>query len=156
MENRIDEGRLRYHRGEVGEVARLLHDRYGANEVWAFDAPMGGGKTTLINALCELLEIEEVTSSPTFAIVNEYHSSRVGSVYHMDCYRLDTTADAYRIGLDEYIDSGDYCFIEWPGVVQSLLPEGALLLRISPVEGVEDERELLILSPDEPLIYDVK
>lgn len=156
MENRLDAGEVKYSRAEVGEVARLLVDRFGERRVWAFDAPMGGGKTTLINSLCEALEIDEVTSSPTFAIVNEYHSAHEGSVFHIDCYRLDTLADAYRIGLNEYIDSGDYCFIEWPGVLRDLLPEDALLLRISTVEGSEDERLLTVLSQDAPFIFDVK
>lgn len=117
---------------------------------------MGGGKTTLINALCEALEIEEVTSSPTFAIVNEYQSAKDGSVFHIDCYRLDTLADAYRIGLNEYIDSDDYCFIEWPGVLRELLPSDSLLLRISPIEDVEDERILTVLSETDSFIFDVK
>lgn len=156
MDNRLEEGVLRYRKEEVDEVARLLLKRFGDRYIWAFDAPMGGGKTTLINALCEALEIDEVTSSPTFAIVNEYQRRSEGSVYHMDCYRLDTLADAYRVGLNEYIDSGRYCFIEWPGVLREILPEDALLLRIAPVEGVEDERVLTILSEDEPFVYDVK
>lgn len=156
MDNKLEADTLRYRRDEVSEVAQLLLEYFSDKCVWAFDAPMGGGKTTLINALCEALEIEEVTSSPTFAIVNEYHSTRKGSVYHMDCYRLDTLADAYRIGLNEYIDSNCYCFVEWAGVLRQLLPTDALLIRIAPVEGAEDERLLTVLSTDDPFLYDVK
>ena len=121
-----------YRLDETADVARLLMERYGDRPVWALDAPMGAGKTTLINALCELLGIEEVTSSPTFAIVNEYHAPEEGSVYHIDCYRLDTLGDAYRIGLNEYLESGRYCFVEWPEVVDELLPDDAVHLRIVP------------------------
>lgn len=123
---------IEYRLDEAEEVARQLLDKFGSRPVWALDAPMGAGKTTLINALCELLGIEEVTSSPTFAIVNEYHAPREGSVYHIDCYRLDALADAYRIGMNEYLDSGQYCFVEWPEVVDELLPEDVVCLRIVP------------------------
>ena len=95
---------------------------------------MGAGKTTLIDEICKLLRIQEVTSSPTFAIVNEYHTEDDRTIYHIDCYRLDDLAGAYRIGLEEYIDSGEYCFIEWPEVVTPLLDEKALTLYIEIID----------------------
>lgn len=116
------------------EVARTLLEKFGDHRVWAFDAPMGAGKTTLIDEICRLLKIQEVTSSPTFAIVNEYHTDTDEVIYHMDCYRLEDLAGAYRIGLEEYIDSGEYCFIEWPEVVRPLLDDDALTVRIEMVD----------------------
>ncbi len=139
---------IEYTLAETPDVARRLLTLLGDRPVWALDAPMGAGKTTLINALCESLGIEEVTSSPTFAIVNEYRTlgERVGeSVYHIDCYRLDSLADAYRIGLNEYLDSGRYCFVEWPEVVDELLPDDVVCLRIEP--SADGERRLLRYLP---------
>lgn len=148
---RVEKNSCRYHLGELEEVARWLLERSEGERVWLFDAPMGGGKTTLIKELCQILEVDEESSSPTFAIVNEYHTRGGDPLYHMDAYRLESEADGQQIGLGEYLDSGAYCFVEWPGVLGRLLPEGAFRVRIE-LEG-EAERRITILSPQDGLLF---
>ena len=89
----------------------------------AFHAPIGAGKTTLIKALCKQLKVIDVVKSPTFSIVNEYLSDSNTLVYHFDCYRLKNKFEALDIGIETYFeDKSAYCFIEWPQVIQELLP----------------------------------
>ena len=126
---------------DLPTLSRELLDRFGDHSVWAFYAGMGVGKTTLIKELSTALGVEETTSSPTFAIVNEYHSPK-GSIYHFDCYRLETLADAYSIGTEEYLDSGHYCFIEWPEVLEILLPEDTVRVMMESVNS--DTREIKV------------
>lgn len=83
---------------------------------------MGAGKTTLIKELCRALGVISTVQSPTFSIVNEYSTHEGHLVYHFDCYRLRNEAEAFDIGIEEYFDSGDYCFIEWPERIMSLWP----------------------------------
>jgi tRNA threonylcarbamoyladenosine biosynthesis protein TsaE len=89
-------------------------------KVWLFHGDMGSGKTTLIKAICQSLGVKSVMTSPTFSIVNEYEGKDV--IYHFDCYRLKNEEEAYDIGLEEYLDSGKLCLIEWPERIPSLLP----------------------------------
>lgn len=131
-----------YTLGALPDVAKTLLESYGDRKVWAFDAPMGTGKTTLIKELCHLLGVTETTSSPTFAIINVYQSPR-GEVYHFDCYRFETLADAYNIGAEEYIESGSYCFVEWPEVMGDLLPHDTVYVRI---EIADEETRRLTVS----------
>lgn len=105
-------------------------DQVAASVLAAADHPvlimngaMGAGKTTLVKAICRALGIREVTSSPTFSLVNEYRTAEGESVFHIDAYRLKNEAEAYGIGLDEYIESGNRCFIEWAERVPNLLPD---------------------------------
>lgn len=103
------------------EFVELMDDR----TVFAFGGEMGAGKTTFINALSRALGVpeEEATSSPTFAIVNEYRSETTAElIYHFDLYRLESLEDALDIGIEDYLDSGALCFIEWPDRVENLLP----------------------------------
>ncbi|MCI6279283.1 MAG: tRNA (adenosine(37)-N6)-threonylcarbamoyltransferase complex ATPase subunit type 1 TsaE [Porphyromonas sp.] len=123
---------ISYRLDDLGDVAQMLLDRLGEDPVWVFDAPMGAGKTTLINELCRLLGVEEITNSPTFSLVNEYSTEGHGIIFHIDCYRLDNLAEGYRIGLNEYLESDNYCFVEWPAVVADMLPEDAVRLQIDP------------------------
>lgn len=97
--------------------------------VFLFDAPMGAGKTTFIKALCRELGVEENVSSPTFSIINEYHSP-IGPIYHFDFYRIKEEQEAYDMGYEEYFYSGNYCFVEWPQKISNILPEDALLIEI--------------------------
>lgn len=136
---------------ELGAVAKFLLDELGDTPVWLFDAPMGAGKTTLIKELCHLLGVEEVTSSPTFAIVNEYHTNSGDAVYHIDAYRLETHDDLRNIGATDYLHSGDYCFVEWPALFNPFLPDEVVRLRI---EVVGNRRRLMLLSEDSAFIYD--
>ena len=90
--------------------------------IFAFYGEMGAGKTTLIKALCRVLQVTDVTSSPSFGLIYEYQTRGSESVYHFDFYRIEQLEEAYDIGYEEYIDSGQYCFIEWPEKIASLLP----------------------------------
>ncbi|MBR8714025.1 tRNA (adenosine(37)-N6)-threonylcarbamoyltransferase complex ATPase subunit type 1 TsaE [Porphyromonas levii] len=136
---------------EISTVAKFLLNELGDTSVWLFDAPMGAGKTTLIKELCHSLGVTEVTSSPTFAIVNEYHTDRGDAVYHIDAYRLETHDDLRNIGATDYLHSGDYCFVEWPALFIPFLPEKTARLRIE-VDG--DQRRLTLLDEATPFIYD--
>ena len=87
-----------------------------------FHASMGAGKTTLIKSICEQLKVVDVVKSPTFSIVNEYISEINGKVYHFDFYRLEDKREAFDIGIEFYFDSSSYCFVEWPSMIEDLLP----------------------------------
>ena len=88
-----------------------------------FDGSMGMGKTTLIKALCKQLNVIDTVSSPTFSLINEYKTKDGKSIYHFDCYRLETPEEAYDFGAEEYLDSGSICLIEWAEKIQPLLPQ---------------------------------
>ena len=108
-----------------------------AVKCFAFYAPMGAGKTTFIKAICEELGCEDVITSPTFAIVNEYsltsHLSHLTSnIYHFDLYRIKKTEELYDIGADDYFYSGNLCFIEWPEMAESALPDETIKITITP------------------------
>jgi tRNA threonylcarbamoyladenosine biosynthesis protein TsaE len=103
---------------------------------------LGVGKTTIIKALCKLLGAIDTASSPTFTIVNEYRREADSSLFHIDLYRMKKTEEAYDIGIEEYLYGDTYCFIEWPGLIRDLLPEGTVNVRIT--VGENEERNLLI------------
>jgi tRNA threonylcarbamoyladenosine biosynthesis protein TsaE len=127
-----------YTLSEIEEVAQSLIKKFGTNAIWAFHAPMGAGKTTLIAALCKHLGVLERVNSPTFAIMNEYEG--LGKViYHMDWYRLENDAEARRAGVEMAIDDSDYCFIEWPEKAANLIPSDALHFEIE-ILGIEHRR----------------
>ncbi len=115
---------------DLPPAATLLLERFPEERVFAFFAPMGAGKTTFVKALCQYLQVKERVTSPTFALVNEYASPR-GAVYHFDFYRIKDKEEAYDIGTDEYLESGDYCFLEWPQVVRGILPSRYVRVDIS-------------------------
>lgn len=105
--------------------------RDARRNVLAFYGKMGAGKTTFVKALCQALGVDDVVNSPTFAIVNEYDSVVLQSpIYHFDFYRIKTLDEAYNIGTDDYFYSGHPCFIEWPELIEPLLPETALRVEI--------------------------
>lgn len=108
---------------DLPNVARDLAGRMTETPIWAFQGDLGAGKTTLIKALGLELGVDDVMSSPTFAIVNEYRSERFGRVYHFDFYRIRSEEEAVEIGIDEYFDSGYPCLIEWPDKIPSMLPQ---------------------------------
>lgn len=99
--------------------------------VFAFYGKMGAGKTTFIKALCEVLEVKDVVNSPTFAIVNEYHSDVLQQpVYHFDFYRIKHVEEAFDIGTDDYFYSGNLCLLEWPELIEPLLPDNVVSVEI--------------------------
>lgn len=93
------------------------------HKIFLFEGPMGVGKTTLINSFCSHWNVIDTVSSPTFSLVNEYKNESHESIFHFDCYRLDSEEEAFDFGAEEYLDSGSICLIEWPDKIQSLLPE---------------------------------
>lgn len=118
-----------YTLGQIDDLAENLLKKFGTQPIWAFHAPMGAGKTTLITALCKKLGVQERVNSPTFAIMNEYQG--LGKmIYHMDWYRLENEAEAIRSGVEMAMDDSDYCFIEWPEKAIQLMPSDALHLDI--------------------------
>lgn len=111
------------------------------SKVVAFYAEMGAGKTTFIKALCAQLGVDAEVNSPTFAIVNDYPSPN-GSVFHFDYYRIKSLSEAYDIGSEDYFYSGCICLIEWPEKMEVLLPEDAIVVRISVLD--DGRREMLV------------
>jgi len=127
-------------RKSVTELIQL----YPTRRVFAFDAPMGAGKTTFIKQLCEELSSLDIVNSPTFAIVNVYETQQAGEVYHFDCYRLKDIIEAQDFGAEEYLYSGNLCLIEWPHIIEPLLPQDTVWVHIRAKEN--GDRTLTIES----------
>lgn len=115
-------------------VAEAILKAYPQDRVFGFYGEMGTGKTTLIKQICNVLGVKDITSSPTFAIVNEYWTDNGQPIYHFDFYRIDEPADASRIGFEEYLYSGSYCFIEWTEKVEEILQDDFVKVTISRVD----------------------
>jgi tRNA threonylcarbamoyladenosine biosynthesis protein TsaE len=125
---------------EMGEKARMFINTLGEQRVIAFYGSMGAGKTTFIRALCQELGVIEPVTSPTFAIVNEYevvddqssiHQSSIKKVFHFDFYRIKRLEEAYDMGFEDYLYSGQLCLIEWPELIEELLPDDAVRVHIT-------------------------
>jgi tRNA threonylcarbamoyladenosine biosynthesis protein TsaE len=119
---------------EISEVAKKLIKEGNGLSVWALHGEMGAGKTTLIKALVAALGVTEVTASPTFSIVNEYHDKNGKPIYHFDFYRIKNEVEAFDIGIDEYFDSGNLCLVEWPEKIPSLLPSAHLEIQLEIID----------------------
>jgi len=132
---------LNFHIAEIKNIATQLWKENSRYKVWAFDAQMGAGKTTLIHALCDVLDVKDAVGSPTFAIINEYISPVAGIIYHMDWYRIKDEMEAMQAGCEDCIQSGNLCFIEWPEKFPDLLPPDALHISIETVN--KHERRLI-------------
>lgn len=134
---------------QLADAARTFISNIGERRIFAFYGKMGAGKTTFIKAICTELGVEDVITSPTFAIVNEYEiapkaSSSLSnnlpavptqSVYHFDFYRIKRLEEVYDMGYEEYFYSGALCFIEWPELIEQLLPEDTVRVRIEQLPG---------------------
>ena len=129
---------------ELQEIARKLISNFQPLNVWCFYAEMGSGKTTLIKKICEEKGVADDMSSPTFSIVNEYETESGETIYHFDCYRLESVEEALNIGMEEYLDSGNLCLIEWPEIIEPLLPDQYLEINI---KLVGDNARSLIAQP---------
>lgn len=116
----------------IHEAAREFIQNIGDRTVFAFYGKMGAGKTTFVKAICEELGVKDVITSPTFAIVNEYETSpKPQSIYHFDFYRIKRLEEVYDMGYEDYFYSGALCFIEWPELIEDLLPEDAVKVTIT-------------------------
>lgn len=125
---------LEHIREAAQEFIEVFHDTFAddnAVKCFAFHAPMGAGKTTFIKAVCEELGSTDVITSPTFAIVNEYTANK-SPIYHFDLYRIKKLEELYDIGADDYFYSGNPCFIEWPEMAESALPDETIMITIVP------------------------
>ena len=120
-----DDGRQVFYEASLDDlqtVASAFLEKAGRYKVWVFYGEMGSGKTTFIKTLGHLLGVPDVMSSPTFSIVNEYLVGQNARIFHFDFYRIKSEAEAYDIGTEEYFYSGNYCFVEWPEKIPSLIP----------------------------------
>lgn len=119
----------------IHEAAKQFIAAMEDNTVFAFYGKMGAGKTTFIKAICEELGVTDVINSPTFAIVNEYRSDKTGElIYHFDFYRIKKLDEVYDMGYEDYFYSGALCFIEWPELVEEVLPGDAVKVTIEEIE----------------------
>lgn len=122
----------------IHEAARQFIAAMGTGKVFAFYGKMGAGKTTFIKAVCEELGVTDVITSPTFAIVNEYHADKTGeTIYHFDFYRINKIEEVYDMGYEDYFYSGSRCFLEWPELIEELLPEDAVRVTITAADDGE-------------------
>jgi tRNA threonylcarbamoyladenosine biosynthesis protein TsaE len=117
----------------IREAAREFIEHIGDRRVFAFYGKMGAGKTTFIKAICEELGVKDVITSPTFAIVNEYTTDN-SSIYHFDFYRIKKLEEVYDMGFEDYFYSGALCLIEWPELIEEVLPEDAVKVTIQEKE----------------------
>ena len=115
----------------INEAAKQFVAAMGSNRVFAFYGKMGAGKTTFIKALCTELGVDDVITSPTFAIVNEYTAGDGSPIYHVDFYRIKKLDEVYDMGYEDYFYNGGLCLIEWPELIESLLPEDAVEVHIA-------------------------
>ena len=130
--------------GSIREAARQFIAQIGEHKVFAFYGSMGAGKTTFVKAICEELGVEDIITSPTFAVINEYSLSTLhaplssNTIYHFDFYRIKKLEEVYDMGYEDYFYSGALCFIEWPELIEELLPEDAV--RVSITENADGTR----------------
>jgi tRNA threonylcarbamoyladenosine biosynthesis protein TsaE len=132
------------HPEEARDLARALLAAVPDARIFAFHGDLGAGKTTVIKALCSELGVAHGTASPSFAIVNEYSAATGDPVYHFDLYRLRDASELEGIGFTEYLDSGHFCFVEWPGSAAAQLPPDTVHVHI---RAQDDGQRILELRP---------
>jgi tRNA threonylcarbamoyladenosine biosynthesis protein TsaE len=123
-------------------AAKKFLKHFGENKIFAFYGSMGTGKTTIIKAICEVLGAVDIVSSPTFTLVNEYRTSKGETIYHIDFYRIKNQEEVFDFGIEEYLSGDSYCFMEWPELVEKLLPPGTVNVIIKVDEN--EQRTLFI------------
>jgi tRNA threonylcarbamoyladenosine biosynthesis protein TsaE len=133
--------KLTYSLDDIQSVAQQLLAQ-NPKKVILLVGEMGAGKTTLIKALVAALGVQNATSSPTFSLVNEYHTDTNGPVYHFDVYRIKEETEAYDFGMDEYLYSGHWCFVEWPEKIPTLIPQEHSTIKIKTLSATTRELEL--------------
>jgi len=119
----------------INQTAKLFLEQIGDKKVFAFNGTMGAGKTTFIKAICQELGVNETINSPTFSIINEYEADNGKIIYHFDCYRISNVKDAINIGAEDYLYSGNFCFIEWAENILPILPLDTVEVDIKEVEN---------------------
>ena len=124
-------------------AAKQLLQQSADKKIFAFYGSMGAGKTTIIKAICENLGAIDIVSSPTFTLVNEYRTSSGESIFHIDFYRIKKQEEVYDFGVEEYLTGESYCFMEWPELIEEILPDETIRVSIS-VD--ENEQRLLKIS----------
>ena len=127
---------------ELEIAAKELITVFSNDRVFAFYGKMGAGKTTFIQSICRALGSDDNVTSPTFALINEYNTANLDSIFHFDFYRIKDIEEAYDLGYEDYIYSGSYCLIEWPEMIDSLLPEKIVKVKIE----VQDDDTRLITA----------
>jgi len=124
-------------------AAKELLKHFGENRIFAFYGSMGAGKTTIIKAICELLGAVDIISSPTFTLVNEYRTSAGDALFHIDFYRIKKQEEVFDFGIEEYLTGESYCFMEWPELIEEILPSETIRVKIT----VDDhEQRILAIS----------
>lgn len=118
----------------IREAAKAFLAGMGTSKVVAFYGKMGAGKTTFIKAICEELGVEDVITSPTFALVNEYTAGNGAPVYHFDFYRIKRLDEVYDMGYEDYFYGGNLCLLEWPELIEDILPDDAMRVSITELE----------------------
>ena len=119
-----------YYLDQVPDIAKMILESV-TNKTLLFYGEMGTGKTTLIKELIKQLGVMDIVNSPTFSLINEYLSPDGESIYHFDFYRIEDENEAYDIGIEEYFSNNSWCFIEWPGKVENLLPLGSVAIHLT-------------------------
>ena len=120
---------------ELNKVAEKFIEAHPADRLFAFYGKMGSGKTTFIKALCEKLQVIDYVTSPTFALINVYETKQSREIYHFDFYRITRLEELFDLGYEEYFFSDKYCFIEWPEMIESLLPPNTVKITINEIEN---------------------
>ena len=115
---------------DLTQAARSFIAAMKDRTIFAFYGKMGAGKTTFTKAICEVLGVEDVITSPTFAIVNEYTDGKGNPIYHFDFYRIKKLEEVYDMGYEDYFYSGNLCLLEWPELIEDILPENAVKVKI--------------------------
>ena len=115
-------------------IAKKLISHFPNQRIFTFYGKMGAGKTTFIQAICKELGTDDNVTSPTFALINEYKTGKQESVFHFDFYRIRNIEEAFDLGYEDYLYSGNYCLIEWPELIEPLLPENIVRVRIEVAE----------------------
>ncbi len=123
---------------EINHIAAMFIKAHPADRIFAFYGSMGAGKTTFIKALCEEMQVLDYVTSPTFSLINEYQTEKKGTIFHFDFYRIQNLSEAYDFGYEDYFYSSSYCFIEWPELIESLLP--AIVVKVYIRETVNGSR----------------
>ena len=125
---------------DIDTAAKIFVEKFGDKKIFAFYGEMGAGKTTFIKAVCKSMEVTGTITSPTFSLVNEYKTDNGMTIYHFDFYRIENIEEVYDFGYEDYFYSDKMCFIEWPELVETLLPEDVVEVKIS----VDDNEQRLI------------